>query len=197
MDDQIRESIQVKERLLASKESREAVYAIIAECIQVYKRGGKLLIAGNGGSAADAQHFAAEVTCQYKATRKGRPAIALHTDTSALTAWSNDKSFKNFFARQIEALGTQKDMLLVISTSGNSPNLIEAVEKAREMGIHTSALLGRTGGALYERGVVDTAVIVPSENTPRIQECHIMIIHIICEALDTFFVQQDQISATL
>lgn len=187
----ISESIAVKERILKDATFLSSVEGISEILKDAYKKGGKLLIAGNGGSAGDAQHFAAEITCQYKLSRKGRPAIALHTDTSALTAWGNDKSFDLFFARQVEALGVKGDVLVLISTSGNSKNLVLAAEKARSMGITTIGLLGRDGGVLVKDGLCDNALVVPSFDTPHIQESHIMLIHIVCEALDEFFVEQD------
>ncbi len=191
MQEYIRESIAVKERILNDEVLILDISRIIEVLKDVYKKGGKILIAGNGGSAADAQHFAAEITCQYKETRKGRPAIALHTDTSALTAWGNDKSFDLFYERQVEALGSTGDVLVVISTSGNSKNLLHAARKARAMGIKTIGLLGRDGGTLTAEGLCDQSIIVPSDDTPHIQESHIMLIHIICDALDRFFVELD------
>lgn len=191
MKSHIIESLAVRERILSDENFLKNLSEITESIKDVYRRGGKLLIAGNGGSAADAQHFAAEITCQYKATRKGYPAIALHTDTSALTAWGNDKSFETFFSRQVEALGTTGDALMVISTSGNSKNILSALETAKTMGIQTFALLGRDGGSVKRNGLSDLMIVVPSEDTPHIQESHIMIIHMICEELDAFFLAQD------
>ncbi len=191
MEDHIKASIAVKERILGDTVLLRTLRETITSLIQVYTNKRKILIAGNGGSASDAQHFAAEITCQYKATRKGYPAIALHTDTSALTAWGNDKSFETFFSRQVEALGTTGDALIVISTSGNSANILLALEMAKTMGIHTVALLGRDGGKVKASGLCDMVIVVPSEDTPHIQESHIMLIHIICEALDTFFLERE------
>lgn len=192
MENNIKESIAVKESLLKDQVSLKSLENITEAIKVIYQKEGKILIAGNGGSASDAQHFAAEITCQYKATRRGYPAIALHTDTSALTAWGNDKSFETFFGRQVEALGQKGDALIVISTSGNSADLIYAVEQAKKGGLKAFALLGCDGGKLHAQGLCDEVIIVPSQNTPRIQECHIMLIHIICEALDTFLVELDQ-----
>lgn len=191
MKDHIEESIAVKQRMRNDEKLLTSIDAVITDLKRVYEQGGKLLIAGNGGSAGDAQHFAAEITCQYKESRKGRPAIALHTDTSALTAWGNDKSFESFFERQVEALGNSGDVLMVISTSGNSKNLLQATKKARILGIKTIGLLGRNGGVLEAERLCDLSIIVPSHETPHIQEAHIMLVHIICEALDTFFVALD------
>jgi D-sedoheptulose 7-phosphate isomerase len=191
MKDHIQASISVKEKIRSDTEFLTELERSILVLTNLYKNGGKILIAGNGGSAGDAQHFAAEITCQYKETRKGRPAIALHTDTSALTAWGNDKSFDLFFERQVEALGVKGDVLVLISTSGNSKNLVVAAEKARSMGITTVGLLGRDGGVLAKEKLCDYVLVVPSFDTPHIQESHIMLIHIICEALDAFFVELD------
>jgi len=147
-----------------------------------FNNGSKLLIAGNGGSAADSQHFAAEIVGRYKKERRGYPAIALTTDTSILTAWGNDYDFESVFSRQIESLGQQGDIFLGISTSGNSKNVILAVKKAKEMGMITIGLLGNNGGNLKD--LVDMSIIVPSTNTARIQEVHITIIHILCEEIE-------------
>lgn len=147
--------------------------------------GGTLFLAGNGGSAADAQHIAAEFTGRFVKERKSLPAIALTTDTSALTAIGNDYGFDRIFSRQLEGLGRNGDLLIVISTSGNSVNLIEACNQAAKMGIKTIGLLGKTGGKLKD--IVDKAIIVPSDVTARIQEMHILIGHIICEYIDEKF----------
>jgi D-sedoheptulose 7-phosphate isomerase len=146
------------------------------------KLGNKLLICGNGGSAADSQHFAAEVVGRFEKERKGFSAIALTTDTSALTAIGNDYGFDKVFSRQVEALGQKGDILIGISTSGNSNNVIEAVKVAKGLGIFTVGLLGKDGGQLKD--LVDKAFIVRSNNTARIQEVHITFIHAICRVLD-------------
>ena len=146
------------------------------------KAGGKLLIAGNGGSAADAQHFAAELVGKYLKERPAISAIALTTDTSILTAWSNDFSFDSVFARQIQAHGKKGDVFFGISTSGNSKNIIEAVAKAKKHGLKTVLLLGGTGGQM--KGTGDVEILVPSATTPRIQEVHTSIIHIISELVE-------------
>ncbi len=189
--DHINESIATKKRILNDKATLDAIAHMITSLKLVYESDNKILIAGNGGSAADAQHFAAEITCQYKATRNGYPALALHTDTSAITAWGNDKTFESFFSRQVEALGTKGDALVVISTSGNSKNILLASEKAKEKGMKVFGLLGKGGGVLYEKGICNEVVVVPSDDTPHIQESHIMLIHMICDALDTFFVERE------
>lgn len=146
------------------------------------RAGGKLLIFGNGGSAADAQHIAAELAFRMGRERAALPALALTTDTSLLTAISNDRSFDHVFARQLQAVGRKGDVALAISTSGNSANVIEAVKEARTMGIATVALLGAEGGETAK--LVDLALIVPHNDTPRIQEVHIAIGHIICQLIE-------------
>ncbi len=150
--------------------------------IDSMRSGGKLLIFGNGGSAADSQHIAAELAFKMGRERDALPAIALTTDSSLLTAISNDRSFDHVFARQIQALGRAGDVALAISTSGNSPNVIEAVMQARSMGIKTIGLLGAGGGKVAR--MVDLALIVPHSETPRIQEVHITISHIICQLIE-------------
>lgn len=145
------------------------------------KNGGKLLICGNGGSAGDAQHFSAELTGRYKKERPGMAAIALSTDTSALTAIGNDYGFEHVFSRQVEALGRPGDVLFGISTSGNSSNVIHAFKLAQTLGMMRIFLGGKDGGALRE--MADLAIVIGSD-TPRIQEMHILIIHMICEALE-------------
>ena len=149
------------------------------------KRGCKILVCGNGGSAADAQHFAAELTGRYLKERRALAGIALTTDTSALTAIGNDYGYDLVFSRQVEALGRPGDVLVGISTSGNSPNVLRAVASAKALGMRTIGMLGRDGGTL--KGAVDDALIVPSSVTARIQEIHEMVFHFWCEALDEHF----------
>ena len=144
--------------------------------------GNKILLCGNGGSAADAQHIAAELVGRYEAERRSFPAVALTTDTSALTALSNDFGYEEVFARQVAALGSKGDLLIAISTSGKSPNVINAAEKARELRLKTIALTGCAGEPLASH--CDLAVIVPSDRTSRVQEAHITIGHIWCEMVD-------------
>ena len=147
-----------------------------------FKSGGKLMVMGNGGSAADSQHFAAEIVSRFRMERPGLPAIALSTDTSILTAIGNDYGFDFVFRRQVEALAMPGDMVVGISTSGNSTNVNMALGLAREKGCRTIALLGRDGGSI--RGLCDLALVVPSDDTPRIQEGHISIIHIVCDLVE-------------
>ena len=152
--------------------------------IDTYKNGHKLLLCGNGGSAADCQHIATElmIRLNHKIQRPAIPAIALTTDTSNITAGGNDIGFENVFARNIEGLGQQGDILLAISTSGNSSNVVKAVNKAKEKGMKVIGFLGGTGGQLLN--LVDIPIKIPSYNTQRIQEGHITVAHIICELLE-------------
>lgn len=150
--------------------------------------GGKILICGNGGSAADAQHFAAELTGRYKQERKALAGIALSVDTSALTAIGNDYGFEYVFSRQVEALAKSGDVLFGISTSGNSPNVLLAAETARKLGCSVIGLSGRDGGKLSE--ISDINLIMPDSDTPRIQELHILIIHILCDLIEQESINQ-------
>ena len=151
----------------------------------VLATGGMVLIAGNGGSAADAQHIAAELTGRYVKERKALPAIALTVDTSAITAISNDYGFERVFARQLEAFAGPSDLFIAISTSGNSPNIIQALHTAKELGCKTLGLSGRDGGQMNE--LCDLNIIIPDDTTARIQEMHILIGHILCKAVDLLY----------
>jgi D-sedoheptulose 7-phosphate isomerase len=150
--------------------------------VDTLKTGNKIILCGNGGSAADAQHIAAELTGRYKTERRGLPGIALTTDTSALTAIGNDYGYDRIFDRQFEAIASKGDLLIGISTSGNSKNIISALKLAKEMGCTTVGFSGRDGGAMNE--VCDINLIVPSDDTPRIQEIHILLGHTICQIVD-------------
>jgi len=155
----------------------------LAEMVQTcWQRGGKLLICGNGGSAADSQHIAAELVGRFLKDRRGFPALALTTNSSILTAVANDYGFEQIFARQVEALGRPEDVLLTISTSGNSPNCVEAVAAARRVGMTVAGFLGQEGGLL--RDLVDLTLVVPSGATPKIQEIHITMGHLLCRLLE-------------
>ncbi len=156
--------------------------------VDALKNGNKILLCGNGGSAADAQHIAAELTGRYKTERRGLPGIALTTDTSALTAIGNDYGYDRVFDRQVESLANKGDVIIGISTSGNSKNVISALALGQEMGCKTVGLTGRTGGSMNE--VCDINIIVPSDNTPRIQEMHILFGHTICQIIDNSFENQ-------
>lgn len=150
--------------------------------ISALKSGAKVMICGNGGSAADSQHFAAELISRFKKERASIPAIALTTDTSIITAIGNDYGFEKVFARQVEGLGKTGDILIGISTSGNSKNVIEVINAAKSKQIKTISLLGCGGGKIGP--ISDVSIIVPSSNTPRIQESHITIIHILCGLIE-------------
>lgn len=155
----------------------------LAELIMAaYKKGGKLILLGNGGSAADAQHIACELVGQFKLKRKAFPAIALTTNTSTLTAIANDCGYNAVFSRQVEALVTIKDIVIGISTSGDSPSVVEAIEAAKIKGAMTIGLTGGYGGRLAQ--IADFALVVPSHSTPRIQEMHITVGHIVCEMVE-------------
>lgn len=157
----------------------------IALAVESLESGHKILSCGNGGSAADAQHFAAELICRFERERPGLPAIALTTDSSALTAISNDYSYKEIFARQVSALGQRGDILLAISTSGNSNNVIRAIEVAHEKNMRIIALTGHDGGRLSKQlKDNDVEICVPADNTARIQEVHLLTIHCLCHQID-------------
>ena len=183
----------IKEFLYESAEVKKAVADTLADKIleainmtrASFQKGGKLLLMGNGGSAADAQHIAAEFVGRYKKERRPVAALALTVDTSILTCVGNDYGYDNVFSRQVEALAQKGDVVIGISTSGNSENVIRGVDKAREIGAKTIGLLGNQSGKLKDK--VDLAIVVPSKNTARIQEAHITIGHIICEILDEEF----------
>jgi len=176
----LKESVEVKNQVM--KKLVPQIEQAARWMIESLKTGNKVLLFGNGGSAADAQHLAAELTGRYLKDRKSLPAIALTTDTSILTSLSNDYGFETIFARQIEGLAKAGDIAIGISTSGNSRNVLEGVEKAKELGCRTIGLLGCDGGRIAE--VVDLALTVPCKSTPRIQESHITIGHILCGLIE-------------
>ncbi len=173
----------------AHLQSAQKIFSLTAELqkaatllTQCLEKGGKILICGNGGSAADAQHFAAELTGRYKQERKGLAGIALSVDTSALTAIGNDYGFEYVFSRQVEALAQKGDVFFGISTSGNSANVLNAAQVARNMGCAIIGLSGRDGGKLNDMS--DIYLIMPDNDTPRIQELHILVIHILCDIIE-------------
>ncbi|GFO54683.1 phosphoheptose isomerase [Geomonas sp. Red276] len=172
-----RQVVEAMERDLAT-----AIEVAVGLLVDAYRDGKKMLVMGNGGSAADAQHLAAEIIGRFKMERRALPAIALTTDTSILTAVGNDYGFDRVFSRQVEGLAQPGDVVIGISTSGNSPNVEIALKAAAEIGCKTVALLGRDGGSIGK--LVDLPLIVPSHDTPRIQEGHITIIHIVCDLLE-------------
>ena len=160
----------------------EKIAAVIVEAID---KGNKILFAGNGGSAADSQHFAAEMSGRFKKERRGLPGISLTTDTSALTAIANDYGYENVFSRQVEALAKPGDVFICFSTSGNSPNILKAAEKALEIGCKTIGFLGKDGGTIKNK--CNISFIVPAPVTARIQETHLLAYHIVCELIDNSF----------
>jgi D-sedoheptulose 7-phosphate isomerase len=169
--------------LALAAEAGPALERIAAGCVDALARGNKLMLAGNGGSAAQCQHFATELTCRFTADRRPYAAVALTTDTSFLTAYANDYSFDDVFARQVEALGKRGDVLLLLSTSGRSENVVRAARAASERGIAAFAFTGRGGGPLAE--ACDVAIAVPSDDSARIQEAHLLLGHLLCGAIES------------
>jgi len=179
---QIEASAQTKLKILEDEVLLAKLEEVAKACVSLYKNDKKTILAGNGGSAADAQHIAAELVGRYGFDRPSIPSLALTTDTSNLTAIGNDYGYDKVFSRQIEGMGQEGDLFIGISTSGNSLNVINAFKSAKQKGITTVALVGRDGGAMAE--MADFALIVPSNETPRIQESHILIGHIICDIIE-------------
>ena len=177
----IQESLKTQERFFA--EHLDNLTEAFDEAVRVLRQGGKLLIIGNGGSAADAQHLAAEFVNRYREDRPPLPAIALTTDTSTLTSIGNDSDFRYIFSRQIEALGSREDLVLANTTSGNSENVLEGLRQAKAMGIRTLALTGGSGGRAKELADFTICVSV-SDQTPRIQETLLLVIHLLCEWIE-------------
>ncbi|MGI9590142.1 MAG: D-sedoheptulose-7-phosphate isomerase [Myxococcota bacterium] len=176
----LEESARVKRDTLETAGSRIAEAAELA--IETFRAGGRLLAFGNGGSASDAQHLAAELAGRFDRDRPGLPALALTANSSDLTAIGNDYGFDRVFARLVEAHGRPGDLVVGISTSGDSANVVAGVEQARDRGLRTIGLVGKGGGRLA--GCVDVAIVIPSDSTARIQECHITAIHVLCELVD-------------
>ena len=179
---QIKDSIETKNRILSDEEllnKIEEAADLITEC---YRNGRMLLLCGNGGSAGDAQHIAGEMVARFRIERKALSAIAFNTNSSVVTAIGNDYEYDIIFERQVEAFGHEGDVLVSISTSGNSESVLRAINKAKEMGIKTVSLLGKDGGAC--KSISDIAIVIPSDDTPRIQESHIMVGHVICDIVE-------------
>jgi len=177
------ESIQVKEELLHTKV--DEIMEITRQIIDSLKKGGKVILFGNGGSASDSQHIAAELIGRFKKDRNALAAIALTTNTSILTSLANDYSYEIIFSKQIEALGQKNDIAIGISTSGKAKNVALGIKQAKKMGLKTVALSGGDGGEIVK--LADTSLLVPSPVTARIQEAHITIGHIICEFVEAAF----------
>jgi D-sedoheptulose 7-phosphate isomerase len=179
---QIKASIEAKQAILADAAMIGTIQQVAAAAIKAYRNGHKLLLAGNGGSAGDAQHIAGEMVNRFRFDRPALPAISLATDTSVLTAIGNDSSFEQVFARQVEALGVAGDMFIGISTSGKSPNIIRALQVCGKKGIIRVGFTGQAGGEMSSH--CDYCIAVPSRETPRIQEAHILIAHIFCALVE-------------
>jgi D-sedoheptulose 7-phosphate isomerase len=183
VEQRIRESVAVKEAFLRDKELVGLIAQVGREWAEVLRAGHRAFLFGNGGSAADAQHMAAELVSRYLRERPGLPVVALTVNTSSLTAIANDYSYDAVFARQLEALGSAGDMAIGISTRGHSRNVLLAIEAAKRKGMTSVGLTGQEGGQL--RGLVDWCICVPSRETPRVQESHILIGHILCEIVES------------
>ena len=179
---EIAESIRVKQRMLEDALLIDTVFQIAEVCVSAYRQGNRILLAGNGGSAADAQHIAAEFVGRHAFDRPGLAAMALTTDTSVLTAIGNDYGYDQVFQRQLEADSREGDIFFGISTSGSSPNVITALQRATELGLVVVGLTGQSGAGM--KSLCDYCIQVPSMSTPRIQESHIMLGHIICGIIE-------------
>jgi D-sedoheptulose 7-phosphate isomerase len=189
----IEASIEVKQLLLQDVEMVAGMATVSQILVEAFRKGNKPLLFGNGGSAADAQHIAAEFVGRFAFDRPPLPALALSVNSSAVTAIGNDYGFDLLFARQIEALGRPGDVAIGISTSGNSPNVLQGLAAAKKLGLHTVALAGAGGGKM--KGVAEHCLCAPSKETPRIQECHILMGHIISELVEeTIFHEQSRVS---
>lgn len=191
MQDEIRISLmatrQVMDDMLADAGLQQQLLAAVDRCVASLNSGGKLLFAGNGGSAAEAQHFSAEMVGRFLKERRPLPAIALNTDTSALTAIGNDYGYEQVFARQVEALGNKGDVLIVMSTSGRSKNIVQAMTAARDKGVSTIALTGIHPRDMGE--LADVVLKVPSSHTPQIQEGHLVLGHLLCALVENRILQ--------
>ena len=179
---QIRESIKLKKEILNSESLINTIMQSARACISALKDGNKILLAGNGGSAADAQHIAGELVNRFNFNRPGLSAIALTTDSSVITSIANDYGYDTIFSRQISSLGKQNDVFIAISTSGSSPNIINALKTARECGLMTIMLTGSKGASHSD--LCDFCIVIPSSDTPRIQEAHILTGHILCSVIE-------------
>ena len=177
--ERIQDSIRVKQGLLENEALLERVSCLADEIVSCIRNGGKLILCGNGGSASDALHFAGEIVGRFQRERNAWPAVVLNADVATMTAIANDYSYDEVFSRQAEAHVTDKDILIGISTSGNSKNVMNAIEAAKRKGAKTAALLGKDGGKIAPE--VDYALVVPCNVTARVQESHICLIHILCE----------------
>ena len=186
IEEALHESLTTKEDFI--KKNVSEIILLAEKVVMAFTNDHKLLLCGNGGSAADAQHLAAEFVNRFELERPPLPAIALSTDTSVITSIGNDYSFDDIFAKQIKAIGVEGDILLAISTSGNSPNILSAVDSAVAMGIYTVGLTGCDGGKL--KGLADSCLIVKNDKPARIQETHIFVGHLVCKLVDYILFQQ-------
>jgi D-sedoheptulose 7-phosphate isomerase len=185
----IKESISVKQKILEDPRLVKQIHEVASLCVEAYSAGNKVILAGNGGSAADAQHIAAEFVSRFRFDRPGLPSISLSTDTSMLTAIGNDYGYDKIFSRQLQANGKAGDIFIGITTSGNSDNILRAAEECASQGITSIGFLGATGGRVKDK--MDISLCVPSHETALIQESHIMLGHIICGYVeDTIFGKQ-------
>jgi len=178
----LNESIKTKQLLIEDEQQLEIISKVVQHIIDAYKENNKIIVFGNGGSAADAQHMVAELVGRYKKERAPLDAVSLNTNVSTLTALGNDYGYETVFSRQLEASAKKGDVVIGITTSGKSPNVIKAMEVAKKIGCVTVALTGKDGGLI--KNFVDYCICVPSNDTPRVQEAHITIIHIICELVE-------------
>ena len=186
--DRIKDSIDTKVAILQDEDFVRRISEVSELMFNCLNKNGKLLICGNGGSASDALHMAGEIVGRFQKERKGWPAIALNSDVATMTAIANDYGYNDIFSRQVEAYIYPEDILIGISTSGNSENIYQAVQKAKEIGASSVLLTGKTGGKISKE--VDYSFVVPSDVTARIQESHIMIIHIICELVEEMMINE-------
>jgi D-sedoheptulose 7-phosphate isomerase len=178
----MQKALDVKAALMNNEQQIGVIQSVVDVCVEAFKGGNKVLFCGNGGSAADAQHLAAEFSGRFYKDRKALPSEALHVNTSYLTAVGNDYGYEFVYSRLLEGIGQKGDVLVGISTSGNSKNIINALTVANSIGMHTVTFTGEHGGLMA--GMAQHAVKVPSNDTPRIQECHILVGHIICELVE-------------
>ncbi len=176
------ENIAVKQAMLQDDDLAKTIVEAVHLIVATFRQGGKILFCGNGGSAADAQHLAAELSGRYYLDRPALFAEALHVNTSFLTAVSNDFGFENAFARAVEAMGKRGDVLFALSTSGRSPNILRAIAMAKELELHVIGMTGAEGGDMA--GLCDFLIKIPSNDTPRIQEGHLLVGHVICEQVE-------------
>jgi D-sedoheptulose 7-phosphate isomerase len=176
------EAVNTQSQLLVDAELGECLCKALDHCISAYREGRKILIAGNGGSAADAQHFAGELLSRFYFDRPPLAAVALTTDSSVLTAIANDYGYEHVISRQVQALGVAGDIFIAISTSGNSPNILNALAQAKTQGLTTIGLSGHSGGKMKD--LCDICLCVPSDCTPRIQECHLVLEHALCACIE-------------